>query len=71
MLFMVLVLVFNIICLELQMSCTTLGTSTTIMAGVGVAGHREAPLVGGDQSSLDPVPWSSAEGVFQIVDVHS
>lgn len=30
---------------------------------MGVDGHREAPLVGGDQSSLDPVPWSSVEGV--------
>lgn len=40
-----------------------LGTSTTITAGVGVAGHREAPLVGGDHSSLDPVTCSSAEGV--------
>lgn len=57
------VLVFNIICLELQISCTALDTCATIMAGVGVAGHREASLVGGDHSSLDPVPWSSAAGV--------
>lgn len=36
---------------------------------MGVDGHREAPLVGGDQSSLGPVPWSSVEGVC-FMDVH-
>ena len=62
MLLMVLVFVFNIIYLELQTTCAIVGTFAPTTAGVGVAGHREAPL-GVDQSSLDPVPWSSTEGV--------